>query len=266
MPQFTRPTLIAACAIIEWKQTNAAFDRYILELGLEEVTSIQGTLPHKINGLIRHAIANPEAVTPDGQNLWDTLVYRAADYTKPQQWVGFADRPEVHKLLHALARDGFILEEGGLRRALPPGVDLPEADDEVHHMLRALGFTTTLGHLEQAITNHTDGNWAAANGQLRTGVESLFDEIAERLDRPAAAQTNSHGRRALLANLKPPFLLRDANEWEDNGTGYVNALFRRLHPDGAHPGLSDEEDATFRLHTVLIAARLFLRRLMQRLG
>lgn len=266
MPQFTRPTLIAACAIIEWKKTNAVFDRYILELGLEDVTQIQGTLPHKVNGLIRHAIANPEASTPEGQNLWDTLVFCAADYAKPQQWAGLANRPEVHKFVHALPRDGFTLEEEGLRRALPLEVDLPAADDEVHSLLKKLGFTTTLGHLEQAIANHTDGNWAATNGQLRTCVESLFDEIAGRLSRDATAPTNSHGRRALLANLNPPFLLRDANEWEDQGKGYVNALYYRLHPEGAHPGLSDEEDATFRLHTVLIAARLFLRRLAQRLG
>ena len=39
-----------------------------------------------------------------------------------------------------------------------------------------------------------------------------------------------------------------------------NGLFNRLHPEGNHPGLSDEDDSTFRLHIVIIVARLLLRR------
>ena len=34
-----------------------------------------------------------------------------------------------------------------------------------------------------------------------------------------------------------------------------------LHTDGSHPGLSDEEHSTFRLHIVLVTAPTFLRRL-----
>jgi hypothetical protein len=34
-----------------------------------------------------------------------------------------------------------------------------------------------------------------------------------------------------------------------------------LHTDGSHPGLSDEDHSTFRLHIVLVTARTFLRRL-----
>jgi len=40
-----------------------------------------------------------------------------------------------------------------------------------------------------------------------------------------------------------------------------HVVFKRLHPQGAHPGLSDEEDSTFRLHMVLLLCWLFLRRL-----
>jgi hypothetical protein len=265
--QFTRPTLIAAATIIELRMNNNQFDRYMLELGCDTPLTTGGTLPTKINGLIRHAIGNPEAITPEGQNLWDALVMRAADFEVPGQWSGVRDHPDVQKLVRTLARDGFVLEQDGLRRTLPEAVDLPAADDEVHRRLTELGLITPLGHLEQAITNHTNGAWAAANAQLRTFVEALLDEIARRLDRAGAgAQATSHGRRTLLANLDPPFLMRDVNEWEDHGKGYVNALFYRLHPEGSHPGLSDEEDSTFRLHTVLIAARLLLRRLAQRPG
>jgi hypothetical protein len=53
---------------------------------------------------------------------------------------------------------------------------------------------------------------------------------------------------------------RELNEWDDNGLGFINGLMKRLHPKGSHPGLPDEEDSTFRLHIVLLTARLLLTR------
>jgi hypothetical protein len=38
------------------------------------------------------------------------------------------------------------------------------------------------------------------------------------------------------------------------------------HPQGAHPGLSDEEDCTFRLHVVLLTGRLLLTRFDAQVG
>ena len=49
--------------------------------------------------------------------------------------------------------------------------------------------------------------------------------------------------------------------WSNDGKNLVNGVLKRLHPQGSHPGLSDEEDCTFRLHLVLVLARFFLRRL-----
>jgi hypothetical protein len=66
--------------------------------------------------------------------------------------------------------------------------------------------------------------------------------------------------------LNPPFFLHGLNEWTGQGTGFFEAFFRRLHPQGAHPGLSDEEDSTFRLHLVLLTARSPLTRLADRLA
>jgi hypothetical protein len=144
---------------------------------------------------------------------------------------------------------------------LPEVVDLPDAQDEVDALLEQHRFTTAKGHLDQARSAHGRGEWAGANAQIRTFMDSLFDEIAERLD-PARATRAGTGqpRRTILASMTPPFLLRSLNEWDDNGCGYFNGLIRRLHPHGSHPGLSEDEDSTFRLHIVLLTARLVLRR------
>jgi hypothetical protein len=83
-----------------------------------------------------------------------------------------------------------------------------------------------------------------------------MDEMAIKLDPSTARLPTSHARREKLATLG--VLSPELNEWDCNGTGYFNGLMRRLHPQGSHPGLSDADDSTFRLHTILIATRLLL--------
>ncbi|WP_219821456.1 hypothetical protein [Xanthomonas hortorum] len=147
-----------------------------------------------------------------------------------------------------------------IRAALPDEVQLPEADDEVHRLLKSFGFATPLGHLDQAVEAHTRGDWAACNSQLRTFFESLFDDIARNICPEEATQRpSSENRRALLAEIG--FLAADRNEWTQDGKNYINGLFKMLHTEGSHPGLSDEDHSTFRLHVVLVTARTFLRRL-----
>jgi len=165
-------------------------------------------------------------------------------------------------LVRSLRQDGYVVDNGRLVRALAVPINFTEIDDEVHSRLDRLGFQTPKGHLDQAVKNHRARLWAPANGQLRAFFVSLFDEAAQRLDpaRAAAAKTEEN-RRQLLASLNPPFLLTALNEWSADGKNFINGVLKRLHPQGAHPGLSDEEDCTFRLQLVLIVSRMLLRRL-----
>jgi hypothetical protein len=87
----------------------------------------------------------------------------------------------------------------------------------------------------------------------------LFDQIAAYLRPSEAEGLNSEARRALLAQVA--FLSNPRNEWTQDGKNYINGLFKMLHTEGSHPGLSDEDHSTFRLHVVLVTARTFLRRL-----
>jgi len=148
-----------------------------------------------------------------------------------------------------------------LRRALPQVLDLPAADDEVHLLLDGYGFAVPKGHLDQGIAAHARGDWAAANAQFRPFIESLFDSIAEHLAAGAPLPAARNQRRIWLANRNPPFFLAALNEWDGQGHGFLEGFFRRLHPAGAHPGLSDEDDSTFRLHLVLLVGRNLLRRM-----
>jgi hypothetical protein len=254
MAQFSRTTLFEACNLLGRRlQYHGAFEDLMYRWELDSFAdNPAGPIHERCRQLFRHLRDNPNAEY-DGRSLIDLVAEEAAKRCR------FDD----HEFLRALQRDGFILEaEHTLRRTHPEVIDLPAADDEVHILLDRHGLAISKGHLDQAIRAHSEGNWAAANSQYRTFLESLLDEVAIRLDPVNAPGTRTgEARRQLLANLPTPFLSRALNEWSDDGKNFVNGVFKRLHPQGSHPGLSDEEDSTFRLYLVVLTARLFLRRL-----
>jgi hypothetical protein len=269
MASYSRKTVLAVTDLLaNWSHSD--LDRFLLEHGLEDAglggsSSRQG----RANDIARYLIRNPNALREDGTNLTDAIVEEVvASAISACTGHGGFDYKELQQrrgtLVRSLERDGFTLEDSRLRRALPEYIDLPKTDDEVHALLHAYGFDVPQGHLDQAIDAHTRGDWAAANAQFRPFIESLFDEMARRLAGASGALPPAgQQRRQLLAGLRPPFFIGSLNEWTGDGKGFIEAFYRRLHPQGSHPGLSDEDDSTFRLHLVLVVARLLLRRLRQ---
>jgi hypothetical protein len=263
---FSRPTLIAAVELLE-HHTQARFNQMVLRLELEDEIGSETALSvaKKCDALGRIVVQRSDTVvhTIDGTATLGEAVVREA------LQLLISDRRLPHeKIERALARDGYVIniKDVGrspmLRSALPEDVQLPETDDEVHQLLKGFMFKIPLGHLDQAIEAHTRGDWAACNSQLRTFLESLFDDIATKISpQDAAARNSSENRRAFLADARIGFLAVDRNEWTPDGKNYINGLFKMLHTEGSHPGLSDEDHSTFRLHIVLVTARTFLRRL-----
>ena len=263
---FTRPTIVAAIEFLGEKLTQANFDQLVVRLGLDDeipqgpaksVTAKSALLARIVNQRATQIVS-----TLDGSvTLAEAAVREAVGVIVPQYV-----KVEQERFLRGLALDGYVvswIEDARtplLRAALPGEVDLPAADDEVHQLLKQFGFNVPLGHLDQAIDAHTRGDWAAANSQIRTFLEGLLSEIAAQIDPQKAAELpSSENRRAWLADIG--FLSINRNEWSNDGKNYLNGLFKMLHTDGSHPGLSDEDHSTFRLHLVLITGRTLLRRL-----
>lgn len=93
-------------------------------------------------------------------------------------------------------------------------------------------------------------------------VATTRDHVPARKLSPAAPRGQNEGeaRRQALADAPPPFCWSTFSDGAPSGKNLVNGVFKRLRPEGAHPGVSDEEDSTSRLHLVLLLSRLFLRR------
>lgn len=281
MTEFNRMTVVAAAEVIS--AFNSHGDMAVLEVewGVSGRYSVSGK-SSRVAGLAKIAVEEDmEVMTLVGRvSLARAVIERAI-----RAPVGAKNSESWLKLIAGLRFDGFEIVETStevpsewpwqashtatkveLRRMLPadiPEADFREAESEVAMLLDRHGFSVARGHLRQAVSAFSRGEWSSANGELRNFHEGYLNEIADRLGYVGA--DNSKARRDFLgAGLTPPFLLADYNEWDAQKTQYVQALMNRLHPHGGHPGLSEEEDATFRLQIALVTARLLLRRFDRR--
>lgn len=263
MAQFSRITTIEAIGSLDYL-THAEIGRFLLKFGLEEVASEKlGSKTSRLNSLIKCLIDNPDKKGPFGGNMIFELIEelierRLSDYPTP------SIEEKFPKLVNSLKRDGYIIKDGKLKTVLPENIQLTEKENELDLLLEKFRFATAKGHLKQSISAHTRSDWASANAQLRSFMESLFDSIAKRLtdDKKELSLSGYQKSCELLAKLNPPFLLSTLNEWVvSDKCGFLKGLWKRLHPQGSHPGLSDEEDSTFRLHLVILTASYYLKRL-----
>ena len=246
---FSRVTLVAASELLEG-HSQATFNQMVVRLELENdiPADTKISIPKKCAQLAKIVAHRSDMLvdTLEGHiPLGDAVVREAVAIARQE----YSWQPQ-ERFLQALAKDGYSLtwnSDGGaeLRPAFP--IELgSETDDEVHQLLTAYGFQTACGHLDQALGAHVRGNWAAANAQLRTFMETLLNDIAAALRPAEAGKLTSENRRALLGKIG--FFCKERNEWTGDGKNYVNGLFKMLHTEGSHAGLSDIEHCTFRLH------------------
>jgi hypothetical protein len=288
MTSFNRLTIVAAVEVIAGFKAHS--DMQILEVqwDIEQYVSTSSKSARIASWSKVATSLNPTVMTETGKMKLShavvELAVQAPEHVKSEQsWRRFVaglrfdgfeivtDRVPDPSGRQSIFGDGpREIEVAVLMRMLPddlPGLDFREADSEVDNLLRKHNLTVAAGHLEQATSAFQRGDWAASNAQLRTFYQDLLDRIAVKLGCDEARSDDAK-RTYLASESSGPFLLTQYNEWEnDRGKpSFVLGLWARLHPQGSHPGLSEEDDCTFRLQVALITARLFLRRLDQRIS
>jgi hypothetical protein len=262
---FSRRTVLAAIDVLEARSTQAQTSAMFLEFGPSVYLHLRGegaSIKKRMNDLKTFIDTHPNQPVDSGV-LENVLVEKAATHMPSEERECPSDepvwlRPFEEQFKHALAQDDYVIMDGKLRRILPEDLGMPQVQSEMVVLLDRYGFVTAKGHLDQALDTHARGLWSSANGQLRNFLDSLLDEMAVKLDPAAESLGSGQSRRTKLAALG--FLSIPLNEWDNDGKGFLNGLFKRLHPAGAHPGLSEPDDSTFRLHIVLLTASLLLRR------
>jgi hypothetical protein len=272
LPLLRNGSIVTACEIIEFIRTNAELDGLVLEYDLTDQVESGGSIAKTILNLKKFAVRHPghRVMTDRGERtLAAALVDKAIQIARKE---GRA-KSLLEKFERYLNLDGYALTFGdvegpwdtrrellGFTVSMPAFAKLPESSSEVDLLLSANGFEIAKRHLDSARENITQGDWEAANSQCRTFLEALTDAIADDLyGADAAAVQGGLAKRQLLAT--KGFLSREKYEFGDgNGQAFLPGLAKLLHPDGAHPGISNQPDALFRLQAVVVTARWLLKR------
>ena len=281
MTGFNRLTIVAAVEVIADFKAHSDMNVLEVQWDIEQYVSTSSKSARIASWSKVAASLDPMVMTEAGKMKLSRAVVEVSLKAPENKRSGSS----WEKLIAGLKFDGFELIETTiptgkedwlgepimvkrqeLHRMLPqdiPETDFREAASEVELLLDQHGFSVAQGHLQMALSAFQRGEWSSANGELRKLYESYLNEIADTLGYTGV--DDSKARRDFLgAGVTPPFLLEEYNEWHPQKTQFVQGLMNRMHPHGGHPGLSEEEDATFRLQVSLITARLFLRRFKQR--
>ncbi len=224
---------------------------------------------------ILYAVDGVNSKGPFGQNLHeDLLQYIYDDYTKKfRKQFSYSSSDsydsftaEYRFLINSLTKDGYCIKNHQVQKLLPTEIEEAKTETELLLLLKKYNFATTQEHLLQATDNFVSGNWAGANSQFRTFIESLFIEITKKLLPLNTCNTASSAIQLLSKSVNPPFLQESLNEVEtsNNKFPFIESFWKRLHPHGSHPGLSDKEDCEFRYYLSIVISYYLLRRLEAR--
>lgn len=268
---FSLKTAIELIYVIE-QLSNAEIDRifHVFGIGIHLTPKYnEPEIPKtkKVNTLL-HYLKEPSAKGPFSDSFSKDLLQYLLDkfYRNRNDWEhGYEDSfsNTYQSLTNSVKLDGYIIKGKGIRKLLPEEIEEEKSETELMRLLDKFSFNTSKGHLQQARVNHVNGNWAGANSQFRSFIESLLIDICIKL-LPSNKCENAATAIKLLGNtVSPPFLSARLNE-VGNDSPFVTGLWKRLHPEGSHPGLSDDEDSTFRYHTTIVFAYYLLKRLEKR--
>lgn len=272
-PKINQGATTTACDLLYEIKTNAKVEGIIMEYGLADYVSDGGSKAKTLLNLKRFATRQPdfEVQTDFGPKPVSRVVI-----DKAIELVSWSKRNATlwEKLDRYLQLDGFALDIEttddwgtekkqikGLVLSFPELAELPETVNELDALLTKHRFTVTSRHLNSAKENIMQADWEASNSQCRTFLDAITDGIADILfPKEAAVKSSGMQKRQLLA--EKGFLSKDKHEFGDgNKQTYLPGLAKLLHPDGAHPGISNQNDAMFRLQAVIVTARWLLKRL-----
>jgi hypothetical protein len=155
-------------------------------------------------------------------------------------------RPQGGRLHRSIHLAGLLWKHAKVLESNIPEIEL-ERSASGHASLESTYTSKAIGLVK--------GGWWPSGLAVREGMIVLPDRCTD--PQKAAQLPTSENRRALLTDRG--FLSKDRTDWTPEGKSYFNGLFKMLHTDGSHPGLSDDDHSTFRLHLGLITGRTLLR-------
>jgi len=177
----------------------------------------------------------------------DTALVRLVEYVLQRRGAGWEPSD---RLLQTLRVDGSEWRDGKLVPTTPEPAGLAQELSQLERDLQELALGVAGEHYRQAYESFVARNWEAANSQIRSFMEDLLIEVGKR-------QTSSvrSDPSAALQDLRNQAFFDDP-EWQ-----MLKGFWQGIQDRGPHRGLSDEEEALFRLHVSTSIARYTIHKL-----
>ena len=159
--------------------------------------------------------------------------------------------PFLEPLVRELAVDGYAVDEAGqLVATTPTPAALGPQLSLLQQALDARGLRVAGRHYREAVESYVDGRLEASNGQLRSFIEDLMLSLCEEFTgmRPSTARGAAEK-------------LRNKGHLDADEATLISGLAGISNERGAHAGLTDPEEALFRLHSSTALAKYLLARL-----
>jgi hypothetical protein len=158
--------------------------------------------------------------------------------------------PHLERLLDGMRNDGYDVVDGRLVATTPDPTALGEEISLLEQELASRGFDVALSHYQQAANSYVDGRLEASNGQLRSFLDDLMFSLTQETTgkRPADAKGAAEQ-------------LRSAGALDGDEARLIAGLAGVSNKNGAHAGLTDPDEARFRIHMTTAAARYLLARI-----
>jgi len=159
-------------------------------------------------------------------------------------------QPLLDRLLASLPADDLEFRNGRLLPSTPEPVSLAEEITALESALEEIGSPEARKAYRQAVDNFRagPGNEEACNGQLRNLLDAVLPLVCERLSGKLIEDAN--GAIQHLHNTK---------HIERSLYDLLRGIYSLSNTRGAHLGLSDTEEALFRLHLTTAVVRYLLR-------
>ena len=233
--------------------TYDKIERFIIEFGID-ATKITGKYVNEKNtSIIKYLIENCHT----NSEVYSSLIFEILESSikKYSEYIDFSE--QFSELTNFLEKDGFKIFEEKIIRIIPKDVPVDIIEESMITIMKERNYFKALGHYEQAISAYARGDWAASNSQIRPFVEEIINNLQK--EYAPGEYENTKGKMDALSRVN--IFKKELNEYFGDGKGFLEGFWKRLHPEGSHPGLSDKLDATFRIQLVIIVINYLLLRL-----
>jgi len=239
----SRRTLVSLARVLSEVHSHTTIDTLAYELGLEQAAVGQNKLARCV-ALVR-ALEAACTQANDDRSLLELVQNTLASLNSWQR----GNLGNLPGLLAALMVDGFEFRDKTLLPTTPGPATLAPQVSALEQDLESRGLVVAAAHYRQASENLVQGNFEASNGQIRSFLENLFISTCARV-----TERNFPDPTAALQHMRNEGLL-EPSEWNT-----CRGLWDLSQTNGAHHGLSNSEEALFRLHFATALARYLLHR------